>query len=169
MSTQYPLEQRIKIVELYLAYNSVIQVQYNVRCYRLQRPPTRKTMLRLMDKWKTTGNILNQCKNNSGRQRTARNEENTQRLRESLLQPPQQSTRGLSQIIDVSQYSVQRMIKNDLNLFPYLKSFTWISEKKISRRPADFFENWLPLAPIQPRFESKWLLSLGLPQKPGIS
>ena len=61
----------------------------------------------------------NDNKGHSGRQVTVRTPANVQAVREHLEQSPRKSTRRLSQEVGISRATVQRVIHNDLKLFPY--------------------------------------------------
>lgn len=79
--------------------------------------PSRKVILRAVRNFRKTGNIKK--RQSPGRPRTVRNEENIKIISATIAQDPQQSTRRLAQVVSLKRSSVQRVLKNDLKLYPY--------------------------------------------------
>ena len=58
-------------------------------------------------------------KSKSGSQKTVRTAQNIERVRETIVRSPQLSSSRLSQILNISQTSVVRILKQDIKMFPY--------------------------------------------------
>ena len=117
---QFSVHERTKILESYFSTKSVVLTQ---RAFRREFPgrkvPCRKTITNIVEKFRNTGSVGNDNKGHSGRQVTVRTPANVQAVREHLEQSPRKSTRRLSQEVGISRATVQRVIHNDLKLFPY--------------------------------------------------
>ena len=84
-----------------------------------RKTPCRKTIKQIVQKFRNTGSVVNENKGHSGWYVAVRTRANVQTLRKHPQQSPQKSTRRLSQEVDISRTTVQRIIHNDLKLFPY--------------------------------------------------
>ena len=81
-ATQYSVQERIKIVEAYLATKSLIQTQRQFRRdFPGRNAPTRVTILRLLDEFRETKSVENKNKGHSGRPRSARTDPNIDNVR----------------------------------------------------------------------------------------
>ncbi len=89
------LQQRIKIVELFISERSVAKTQrafcaiYSVRS---ESAPARSTILRLVKKFRNEGSVRD--KPHSGRPKSARSLEVIETVRESVLNSPKRSTKN---------------------------------------------------------------------------
>lgn len=112
------LEQRIKVVELYFSEKSVKRTQLQFCShYSVRKAPTKSTILRLVKKFKSVGNVRD--KPHTGRVKTARTPDNIERVRQSVLQSPKTSSHLRSLQLQMSETTVRRVLKSDLQLFPY--------------------------------------------------
>ena len=116
---QLTTEQRVFVVTQFTLIPNVTAMQ---NAFRIRFPdrnsPVRNTILKNVRKYQNTGTSLNRNKSNSGRRRTARNEENTAAVRELLEETP----RGVSarrNAVAVSKSSFNRITKLDIRWHPY--------------------------------------------------
>lgn len=117
---QYTTQQRIRIVEAYFATKSVVLTQRQYRRHFVRtKVPDRRTIIRLVAKFRETGSVANANKGHSGRPRSVKTPNNIQNLRDRLEKSPRKSTRRLSQEVGISRSSVLRILHDDLKLFPY--------------------------------------------------
>lgn len=117
---RFTVPQRVQIIEAYFATKSIVLTQR--QCRRdlgRNNVPDRRTIERLVAKFRETGSVRNDQKGNSGRPRSATNQENIEVVRERLEASPRKSTRRLSQETAISRSSVLRIIHKELNAFPY--------------------------------------------------
>ena len=111
---QLTTEQRVFIVEQFYVTASPTKVKRAyVNKYRVNI--NLKTVDNLIKKWKDKGTILNQNKGHSGRQRSARSEENITKINERIKESSQ-SVRKLAAETGLKRESVRRILKNDLKL-----------------------------------------------------
>ena len=117
---QYTTQQRTHIIEAYFATNYVLLTQRQCRReFGRNNVPHRRTIERLVAKFREIGNVVNANKGHSGRPLSARTPNNIQTVRERLEESPRKSTRRLSQEVGISRTSVVRILHTDLQLFPY--------------------------------------------------
>ena len=120
VSGRYTVQQRKKIIEAYFATKSVVLTQRQCRKeLGRDKVPKRKTIERLVAKFRETGSVANANKGRSGRPRSVKTPNNVQNLRERLEESPRKSTRRLLQEVGISRSSVLRILLDDLRLFPY--------------------------------------------------
>ena len=116
---QLTSEQRVFVITTYTLTQSVTEVQNAFRIrFPDRNPPDKKTILKNLQKYQTTGTSLNRNKGNSGRRRTARSEENVAAVRDLLEETP----RGVSarrNHVEVSKSSFNRITRLDLRWHPY--------------------------------------------------
>jgi len=116
---QLNTEQRTFVLESYFRSNSTTQVmqEFTQRFPERHPPPTRCSIIRLVNKFRTRGSILNQNAGRSGRRRTTRTPENIERVRLALEENPRLSTtrNGLG----ISRAGMSEIIRLDLNWHPY--------------------------------------------------
>ena len=116
----YTTQQRIKIIELYFVTKSVLLTQRQCRRdFGRNNVPVRRTVQRLVAKFRETGSVADAHKCHIGRHRSAIIPENIQNLRAHLEESPRKSTRCLLQGIGISRTSVLRILHDGLKLFPY--------------------------------------------------
>ena len=84
-----------------------------------RKTPCRKTITNIIEKFRKTGSARNYNKGHSGQYVNVRTHANAQAVGKHLEQPPRKSTLRMSQIFGTSRTTVQRVILNDLKLFPY--------------------------------------------------
>ena len=109
-----------KILESYFSTKSVVLTQREFRReFPARKTPCRKTITKIVEKFRNTGSVRNDNKRHSGRYVAVRTRANVQAVRKHLEQSPRKSTRRLSQEVGISRTTVQRIIHNDLKLFPY--------------------------------------------------
>ena len=115
------MQQRIQIVEAYFATKSVVQTQRQyARDFGRGHVPARRTIERLIAKFKETGSVgNNNKKGHSGRPISAHTPNRIETLRDRLQESPRRSTRRLSQEVGISKTSVIRILRQDLKRFPY--------------------------------------------------
>lgn len=115
---QLTKQQRIFIVTQYIHNKSLQQIR---QAFELQfpecAPPTNHTILKTFRKFQDKGTILNLNKGNSGRLKTGRTPENINRIHDMLVEDPRVSTRRNE--TGLSRCTVNRIIRKDLNWFPY--------------------------------------------------
>ena len=86
--SQLSWEERVLVVEKYFERKSCIIVQAEFRQRYIHAPPCKKTIQQNVKKYRSYGMSLNKNKENSGWRRTARSEENTERVKIMLENVP---------------------------------------------------------------------------------
>ena len=113
---QLTKEQRVFVVNTFNETKNVNTVMERfIRTY--ERTLTAKTVRRTILKFQEHGTILNRNKGNSGRLITKRTAENIELVRHEIKENEQFSSRRNG--TGISRTTLQRIIKNDLNYFPY--------------------------------------------------
>ena len=107
VTVQFSVHERLKILESYVS--QVISWE----------TPCRETITKIVEKFRNTRCVGNDNKGHSGWYVAVRTRANVQAERKHLEQSPQKSTRRLSQEVGISRTTVQKIIHNDLKLFPY--------------------------------------------------
>ena len=114
VAVQFSVHERSKILESYFSTKLVVLTQREFRReFPGRKTPYRKTITKIVEKFRNTGSVGNDNKGHSGRYVTVRT------VRKHLEQSPRKSIRRLSQEVGISRTTVQRTIHNDLKLFPY--------------------------------------------------
>ena len=72
-----------------------------------------------MKKWKAVGSIQNQHKGNSGRKKSARSQENQEKIMSLVVEDNKKSIRRLAFVSDMKKSSVHNILRKDLHLKPY--------------------------------------------------
>jgi len=112
------LEQKIKLVDLFITHQSIIKTQRAYcKLYSVRKAPGKITIMKLVAKFRSVGSVLDKA--HTGRHRTERTAENIELVRLSVLQSPKTSCRRRSQELSLSETTLRRILKNDLKLFPY--------------------------------------------------
>ena len=135
---RYTTQQRIKIIEAYFATKSVLLTQR--QCRRdlgRNNVPNRRTIERLVAKFRETGSVTDARKGHSGRHRSAKVPENIQNFRERLKESPRKSTPRLSQETGISRTSVLYG-KNLRSSWKILKTDVLEIPVSCERRDVDF-------------------------------
>ena len=86
---------------------------------RYVRAPLQKFIQYTVQKFVTKGSVLDCRKEKAGAPITARSLANVDRVRGSVQQSPKKSLRHRSQELGISVTSLHRMLRKDLNKFPY--------------------------------------------------
>ena len=110
-------EQRIYCVEELIKTGSIVGTKRKLKTafgVEVSRPALRA----LLKKWKTTGTTENLNKKNSGRRRSARNEETIDTVKARIADPTV-SLRKLVGQVGISIGSLHTIMKKDLGLKPY--------------------------------------------------
>uniref|UniRef100_A0A0K0ELC2 DUF4817 domain-containing protein n=1 Tax=Strongyloides stercoralis TaxID=6248 RepID=A0A0K0ELC2_STRER len=121
-------EQRTKIVELYREHGckiSVTQREFK-NFYNLEKPPNRSTVKNIVEKFNKYGNVADLPR--SGRPKTARTDDNIERVRESVTNNKETSLKQRAKELCLSKESLRRIITEDLNFKPYKIQFSEKSE-----------------------------------------
>lgn len=112
-------EQKFKLIRFYWETKSIITTQRRFQKFYRTNAPTRKTILRLCQKFIKKGRVENQNKGQSGRKRSKRTPEIIEKVRQKITADPRKSTRRLAQEVRVSQTTLENILKKDLKLHPY--------------------------------------------------
>ena len=117
--TRFTKQQRFFIAAWFECHRSIILVQRKFRAKfgKHVDAPTDKTILNIHRKASEDGELEDEQR--PGRSRTATPNENVEDLRASVSHQPQTSVRRRSRELQVSKTSVQRMLRQDLGLYPY--------------------------------------------------
>lgn len=112
-------EQRTKLIELYFEnQRSIILTQ---RAYRrhfhVRHCPHQTTILRLVARFRQNYSVCDRPR--TGRRRSVRTPENIERVRDSINDNPETSTRRRAAQLGMNRRSLQRILRTDLKLFPY--------------------------------------------------
>ena len=84
---QLSTDQRTKVVQFYLETKSIILTQRKIKRHFLTRAvPTRKTILRITEKFIPFGTVQNQNKNNTGPKRTVSTSATIKKLNDTVRQ-----------------------------------------------------------------------------------
>ena len=120
VAVQFSVHERSKILESYFSTKLVVLTQREFRReFPGRKTPHKKTITKTVEKFRNTGSVGNDNKGHNGWYVTVRTRTNVQAVRNHLEQLPRKSIRRLSQEVGISRTTVQRIIHNDLKLFPY--------------------------------------------------
>ena len=116
---QLTTQQRAKIVELYFKNEDspVLARRAYCRHFDVKNGPSESTILRLVKKFRDTGSVHDRSR--SGRPQNVRSDEKIERVRASVQEDQQTSTRRRSSELGMAKSSLHRILKADLHLFPY--------------------------------------------------
>ena len=120
----WSIEERTFCVTLYLETKSLktVQVRY-CRSFNFNNFSHKFQITHWVKTFKDTGTLITSTKkgqkSTSGRKLTARSPENVDAVKDSVGQSPKKSLRRCSQELGLSRSSVHRILKNDLQLYPY--------------------------------------------------
>ena len=139
----FTIEQRSKIVKFYLETKSLVQTQREYRKhFGVKEAPSVTSIKKIVQKFEVHGTCHNRNKGNSGRRVSARTELNIDTVRESTVRSPKKSIRRRSSELGLTKSTVQRILKQDLNLYPYkleIKQTLTDRDKEQRFSPLDFF------------------------------
>ncbi|KAF2348741.1 Protein of unknown function DUF4817 [Trinorchestia longiramus] len=111
-------EQRIFINNVYAEKKSLKEVQNEFeQRFPKRSSPTKKTVWKTVNKFRAHGTILNLTKGSSGRLKTLRTNENIERVRQVITENPKVSKRRNGTELSLSSF--QRIVRNDLQYYPY--------------------------------------------------
>ena len=118
------IEEKTFCVTLYLETKSLKTVQArHRRKFIFNNFPHKFQITRWVKKFKDTGTLMKSTKkgqkSTSGRKLTARPPESVDAVRNRVVRNPKKSLRKRSQELSLSRSSVHRILKNDLQLYPY--------------------------------------------------
>lgn len=116
---RYTIPQRVLIVKtFYLNNESIVATIRNLRRdFGRNNVPSVNTIRQLVRKFEQTGEVKDLPR--SGRFRTVRTPENIERVRESVVERPETSTRHRSQELGIRRTSLGTILHKDLHLRPY--------------------------------------------------
>ena len=120
----WSIEEKTFCVTLYLETKSLktVQVRYHRR-FNFNNFPHKFQITHWVKKFKDTGTLVKSTKkgqkSTSGRKFTARSPENVDAVRDSVRQSPKTLQRRCSQELGLPRSSFHRILKNDLQLYPY--------------------------------------------------
>ena len=120
----WSIEEKSFCVTLYLETKSLKTVQArHRRKFIFNNFPHKFQITRWVKKFKDTGTLMKSTKkgqkSTSGRKLTARPPESVDAVRNRVVRNPKKSLRKRSQELSLSRSSVHRILKNDLQLYPY--------------------------------------------------
>jgi uncharacterized protein YdiU (UPF0061 family) len=104
------------IIENHKVFNSYTLLMRRFKTeFKVKRGPKHTTVKNIIEKFRKTGSIKNLV--SSGRPRTARTQENIERVENMLKNNPAMSLRRISLAMNVLKESVWRMTIENLNLY----------------------------------------------------
>ena len=116
----YSKEHKTKLVHFYFETKSIIVTQRKFKAhFKVKTAPRRSTILGVVHKFLREGSVENLNKRFSGRKRSARTPEATAKAQDAIAKSPKKSCRRLAQELGISRATAQRLLRNDLSLFPY--------------------------------------------------
>jgi len=118
MDNYTPLE-RAKIVELYIKNNySIVKTQREFRKnFGSRSAPAKNTIKRIYEKFSNTAYLGN--KKRPEKPRPKRSDENIDRVRRSIEENKQTSSRRRASQLNIATTTLRRIIRQDLGLYPY--------------------------------------------------
>lgn len=119
MSQRYTICQRTKIVEFYFQNNNSIIGTQRTYCkhFNVKKPPTAFMIRQLIKRFQEQGSVNDLQR--LGRPCQTRNKDVIERIRKSIEEDPETSTRRRSFQLSISRRSLQRILVKELKLFPY--------------------------------------------------
>ncbi|KAI8750662.1 Protein of unknown function DUF4817 [Biomphalaria glabrata] len=107
-------EEQKQIIKWYWKFENVAAVRRQWRREYGTEPLSRLTMTRLRDKFEFHGTVCDVHKGRSGRPRTATSDESTTAVLELFQHSPQKPSRPAARESDVSDSSVLRILRNEI-------------------------------------------------------
>ena len=121
----YCTKENAKIVQFYFETKSVVLTQRRFRAhFKVKTAPSRNTILSLTEKYIRVGSVSNLQKSFSGRKKWIRTAEKVQTIRTLVKNDPKKSHRRLGQEAGCSSSTAQRILRKDLQLYPYRLAVT---------------------------------------------
>ena len=116
----FTIEQRSKVVKFYLETKSLVQTQTEYRKhFGVKQAPSPAAIKKIVQEFEVHGTCHNRNKGNSGRRVSARTEVKVETVRQSTVRSPRKSLRRRSSEVGLAKSTVQGIMKQDLNLYPY--------------------------------------------------
>jgi len=118
---RWSVQQRIFCVEQFVLSKSIVSVQLGFRRKfgddrQRGAAPSRKIIGQWVRQWRETESVQVKART---RRNTVRSPENIQRVRIALEMSPRRSVRRHSQLLNLSDRSVRRILHHDLHFYPY--------------------------------------------------
>lgn len=135
--TDAVIRKRIWLVQAYWFYRRSCArvIEEFRRLFPQDTPPNNSTIQDSVKKFREHGTVQNLHKGRAGRPSTSTGPDNIERVRELILDNPTISLRRASQVLDISQASVYRIIKKKLKLYPYkIQVYQELTDYDMSRR-----------------------------------
>lgn len=156
---RYTPQQRAAIVTIYIKNNSSIiltQREFRRR-YRNQKAPTAQTIRRLASRFEQSGTTIDARR--PGRPRSSRTADNIDLVRESVAENPETSTRRRSAQLKLSRRSLQRILVQDLNLFPYKMQLVHKLQPRDNEKRLEYCNAFLNLVDTNEIFFGKIIMT----------
>ena len=140
-------EQRSQIVFLFGEHKSVKRVHWEfAKMYGLEHHPRSlpkvKAFKRVIDMFSSTGSVLPDTRKGETKEKKVRSEDNIERVRQEISRDKTVSIRNISQALDLSYGTVHKILRDDLNLYPYKSHLTNHLEPRHKRERREFC-TWL--------------------------
>lgn len=155
-------EHRAFVIETFFkSGDSVIRTQRLFRQHfgvgRNDKVPSRKSITRWVQQFRGTASAAN--KTPPGRPRTVRTPENIARVTTALVRSPTRSVRRHSQVLNISDRSVRRILHLDLKFHPYkLQVVQQLLERDLQARQT-FCTQLLEMIDTEPDFLNNFMMS----------
>lgn len=124
-STKWTTEMKIYCVERYMEGKSYKSAIEDFRTFfPNHKTPYKSLIYKWVCKFRGAGTVENLNRRTPGRQghsgrKRIRDEDMLKRVRESVAESPHRSTRRRSQELDIKRSTLQRVLKEDIHLYPY--------------------------------------------------
>jgi len=141
----YSTEQKVKMVKWYLESKSpkYVQKQYqgHYECH-YRNLPSRQYISKITQKFMESGSVKN-LYSNAGAPRVVRTKENISSVENIIQDNPKTSVRKVSQAAALSRSSTQRILSDDLELYPYKIQIVQALTDSAQRARKEFAEKCL--------------------------
>ena len=136
-------EQRSQIVVLFGKHKSVKCVQWEfAKMYGLDnhlRSLQKVNAFKgVIDIFSSTGSVLPDTRKGEKKEKKIRFEDNIERVRQEISRDKTVSIRNISQALDLSYGTVHKILRDDLNLYPYKSHLTNHLEPRHKRERREF-------------------------------
>lgn len=123
---QFTVTERVWLVEQYFlscgqrGRPSLVSLRQSFSATFHKNPPTKRNLVNMVKKFRANGSLHNTNKQHSGRRRSMRTNDNSERVFEKVLTSPRKSQRRMSKEITpfISRSTLQRIL-SDLGAFSY--------------------------------------------------
>ena len=134
----YSTQEKVKIVEFYLATRSITLTQRKFRThFKVKIAPTRNSILNIIEKFSNDGSVENRYHGATGTTRTVRTQALIEKAKVIMEEDPRTPLRHLSQQAGVSYSTARRVLIEDLGLYPYKM---WTRQKLTPKNMTDRVE-----------------------------